>query len=69
MNWISVKESLPTAPGPKLVYVPTIDGEKPFTSIAWHETPGTGNTEGWRIMLKDYGDRITHWMELPAPPE
>ena len=69
MDWISVTERLPSDSGTKLVFIPTLDDKLPFIGIAWFEPEGTKNISGWQLLPTILCNGITHWMELPEPPE
>ena len=56
MDWISVKERLPTAR----------DADAQQCVLAWHRFNGA-MTMGWhQVEANPYA---THWMPLPPPPE
>lgn len=62
MNWISVKERLPEEGKLSLVY----DNYSKDVALAYREE------DDWldcSIELYEGQEDITHWMELPAPPE
>lgn len=67
--WISVEKRLPTNPGMKLIHAPSADTKLPFITVAWFEPKGTKNMYGWQLLPKVWCDAITHWQELPGPPE
>ena len=60
-QWISVEDELPEADQKVAIL---IEGEP-----GWHI--GMGSNDGTRILLSGfYGDfKVTHWMNLPTPPE
>lgn len=65
MEWIAVKSRLPTEDKLYIINVATADMKKPFTTLAWYDPNGFG----WSIVPKYWINSITHWMELPLPPE
>ena len=68
MKWIPVRERLPDEDGKYLVYIPTMDEEKPYIGIAWYH-PGLKYKLGWSLLPILFIKAITHWMPLPIPPE
>jgi hypothetical protein len=55
MEWISVKESLPTEDARYLICAGA------YIGIGWYDPE-----YGWSGLWADY---VTHWMELPERPE
>jgi len=66
-DWVKVSERLPDSPGMKLVFVPTMDKEKPFIGMAWFEPEGTGHMSGWQLLPEVFCKAITHWCEPERP--
>lgn len=65
MAWVGVEERLPTTDSRYLVYCPSADPEKPLVAIAWYDPSGYG----WSLLPPNWIDAITHWREVPKPPE
>lgn len=62
MNWISVNERLPDDDITVLIYMPGNKcGETVW--IGYHDADEWYEPEGLCV------DEVTHWMELPEPPE
>lgn len=68
-DWRSVEDELPDKPGMYIIYVPTMDKEKPYKGMAWYEPKNTGNMEGWQLLPESFCNNITHWMPLPSKPD
>lgn len=65
MEWINVKDRLPTEKGDYLVA---------YHPCYWDEVEdkvcvGIDNFRGKTAWAKKKYQRVTHWMPLPAPPE
>lgn len=69
-EWISVKDRLPKFNKEVLTYTPhlampiivdTYDGYYGEDDEEWHE--------GWRYRGDCTGNKVTHWIPLPKPPE
>lgn len=58
-EWISVKDELPDLNKEVLVNIKLPSRNK--VSLSYNSTLG-----GWQC---GYGENITHWMPLPAPPK
>lgn len=63
MTWIAV-DTLPRHNGPFLVSIDLRDGGKPIVMLA----PYDSDADIWWLPHWKLAERITHWMELPAPP-
>jgi hypothetical protein len=58
-QWISVDERLPSG----LCFVLATCGDHVFEATYWPSSRQFGTDNGGML------DSVTHWMELPAPPE
>ena len=58
VNWMSVKDGLPTKKDSTSEMVLAIENDKERRVKPWH----------WKIVRK-YATEFTHWMPLPEPPE
>lgn len=67
--WIETKDFLPDEPGMRIVFVPTLDKDKPFIGVAWFEPEGTGNLYGWQLLPAVFCQNVTHWMPMPENPK
>jgi hypothetical protein len=63
MEWIELKKEKPSSEGVHYVYAPSMDPKKPFFHVAWWNP----ETQGWELIVRMWGDAITHWMK-PVPP-
>jgi hypothetical protein len=63
MRWISVKEDLPKGFMSVLVYIPS---EAPLPTV--HEGY-YANGQWFCKGIFDTVDQVTHWAEMPSPPE
>ena len=69
MEWISVKDRLPTEPGSYLIFVPTLNDAMPYIQVAWFEPWCSTRMQGWQLMPVALKDSVTHWCELTYPKE
>ncbi len=62
--WVSVKERLPKE-GMALIYAASSDPQSPLIMTAWWNE----ERQRWDLINEYWGKAVTHWMELPDPPE
>lgn len=64
-NWISAKDNLPTPFVSVLAHVPD---EAPLPTVHEGYVDSDG---GWHLVHCFYqtGVNVTHWMDMPSPPE
>lgn len=61
LNWVSVKDRLPTRDDKYFVYCPSADEDSPLIAMAWFDPNGFG----WSLLPKDWIEAITHWRSIP----
>jgi hypothetical protein len=64
MTWNKCSDEQPAKDGLYMVYAPSADPDKPVLALAWYHTKGY-----WSLLPKVWCLAITHWMEMPQPPE
>jgi hypothetical protein len=64
-KWISVSERLPNNDRNVLTYWKS---KVRIVDSYFHEEPSP-STKGHWLEARAWGDEVTHWMELPKPPE
>lgn len=64
-EWFHVAKALPAKEGRYLVLTPTGDPACPLIEMAWWGS----ESERWVIIGDRWLTSVTHWMELPPPPE
>lgn len=74
MEWISIKDRLPEKDGRYLCYRRSYVGDGSYCDILRYGTIyDSGKRRTFYFFDSDYGDveagNVTHWMELPEPPE
>ena len=71
-GWISVKDRLPEADGPYIVMTLRSWEDAPFRVMIMElttERGRSGKIRRWKWGHRVSMWRVTHWMELPEPPE
>ena len=48
-----------------LVFAPSADPERPLIAMAFWSS----KESRWELVLKYWAEAITHWQELPDPPQ
>jgi len=66
VNWIDVNKQLPSEGVKVLTY--DIKSKECRIDYLVHFEDGDPPTDYWACILIDDHNKVTHWMELPAPP-
>ena len=62
-GWVDAKKTPPKEDGHYIIYAPSADADKPLVAMAWYNP-----ASGWSLLPKCWCEAITHWMQIPKPP-